>query len=253
VPAAVPTELRQIADDVKEGLQVVVRLAIGAAGPELVSIMAEGERAADAVIAQALIADVLDSAELRQSAVVSDAGGSELAMVLTSPALISAEDVTNEPLRLATAPVPAGSTSETATPSAPNLPVPDAQMRTPAPLPLGVPFAIAQYLPAETVSTNPQATAVTRVEAVDDEEPGGRRDDRNEEDAQEEGASAKHSDEDDTEESQARPAVAEDEAIAYAESEDETAVPLAALPAPAPPIRMPDTVYDLYQRMAGWE
>jgi hypothetical protein len=63
--AFAPRQIQQIEADIQDGLKVVVNLVIDTAGPELLQIMAQGEPLADKVLAQALVADMIDTIELQ--------------------------------------------------------------------------------------------------------------------------------------------------------------------------------------------
>jgi hypothetical protein len=242
---ALPTELKEIAADVQEGLKVAIQFAMEAVGPEIDSIRAEGEQVANAVIANALIADVLDAAELHQQDVARSAG--ELPLPLANipvQAWQEAADDAAAPFSSGYPPPPSDGTPLTPAQAA------AAAVSTPPPaqLPLGVPFAIVQYPPAPDVVGKKDESGVDRVEAVSDEAEGkGRRRERAEEEEQPDDA------EEQAQDTPKRAADASDELPVSADdvvAEDAAQEPL-ALPMPAPLTGLQQEAYDFYQRMAA--
>jgi hypothetical protein len=241
---ALPTELKEIAADIQEGLKVAIQFAMDAVGPEIDSIIAQGEQIANAVIADALIADVLDAAELHQQDAARNAGDLPLPSA-NAPAPVwqeAAEDTIPLSLGFARPPSDASTLMQAA--------FTEVAVPTPPPvqLPLGVPFAIVQYPPAQDVINRKDALKIDRVDAVGDEAEGkGGQQEKAEED--EEGDQAREQPEEATEQM----ADASDEPPVPANgitATDAEPVPL-ALPMPGPAIGLQQEAYDFYQRMAA--
>jgi hypothetical protein len=241
---ALPTELKEIAADIQEGLKVAIQFAMEAVGPEIDSIIAEGEQIANAVIADALIADVLDAAELHQQDAARNAGDLPLPSA-NAPAPVLQEAAED------TAPLPSGfprpSTDASALAQAA---LTEVAVPTPPPvqLPLGVPFAIVQYPPAQDIIAREDTLEIDRVDAVGDE-------------AEDKGSQQEKAEED--EEGDQAPKQPEEAAEQMADASDEPAVPAndvaatdaapvpLALPMPGPAIGLQQEAYDFYQRMAA--
>ncbi len=121
------------------------------------------------------------------------------------------------------------------------------QENAPAPFPLGVPFVVANYLPADTPVKTDEARLLDRVEPVDEEES---RQAQDEETAQGEDEEQEQADE--------LPVQADAEASDEAEAGftaargDGVKPELVALPQP---LRDPlnDHAFDFYRRMVAWE
>jgi hypothetical protein len=119
---------------------------------------------------------------------------------------------------------------------------------------VGVPFAIAQYLPASVIVDDHEDIFVDRVDPVDGEKHGKGNADQ-QEDEEEEKAEA------DSGEPKGEPADQPAKSSSDVGSADaasnrlpaSTEGPQLALPrsGPLPPLQ--DHAHDLYQRMAGWE
>jgi hypothetical protein len=254
ISAAVPIALKEIAADVQEGLQIAIHFAIEAAGPEIVNMMAEGEQVADAVIANALVADVLDAAELQQQ----DAA----APVEEPPAPATAVHVQAEAAETSNDAVPlsVGLTrlvSDSSALASSNLTAAAAAMAIPTPPPpvAGIGYVIAQYPPADDPIEENREASVDRVDAVGDEPEGGSRggqwqqkDDgeAGEQEQSLDGESATAA----TAAGRSEPAAPDMPAPANAASEDKVSPAPAALPAPGT-IALQLEAYDFYQRMAA--
>jgi hypothetical protein len=116
------------------------------------------------------------------------------------------------------------------------------------PLPLGVPFAIGQYLAAEDAAEESEALHIDRVDAVDDEENdkqgSGRQRDADEEAADEQ-----------PENHQEHSATSEpfETGVTASQAFGPAAYRPLALPRPAPMEPMGATAFNLYQRMGVWD
>ncbi|WFU08965.1 hypothetical protein QA646_17040 [Rhizobium sp. CB3090] len=242
-PPPVPRDIQQIRADIKEGLQVVTGRAIDATGPGLLQIIQEDASSAERIIAQALTANTDDRKNvLSLPQTVANEGTRNLAATMASQNAVSPDEIPNAPAALQSK-----SSGGALAALAMDMPDAAAQMGTQVPLPPGIPFAIAQYLPADVPIDDEDLERVDRVDPADEEEheqgQGG-------ETAQDE--SEGHSQ---PEEVHQPAAEASDEADAEAASSEAGAVapePL-ALPAPAPLDSLHDHAFDFYQRMVEWE
>lgn len=116
-----------------------------------------------------------------------------------------------------------------------------------APL-LGIPFAIAHYLPADTPADD-DPKRVDRVDLVDEEREQGQG-----------GETARDDSDDDSEPeatdqptAAAAPVSEETDAEVVSTSVISVAPKIAALPAPAPVDPLSDHAFDFYRRMTSWE
>lgn len=172
ISAAVPIALKEIAADVQEGLQIAIQFAIEAAGPEIVNMIGEGDHTADVVIANALVADVLDAAELQQqdAATVLDERSLPLGAVHAEPQPAASDDGA-----MPTAAGPNRPAAESSTPApssvAPITVVPIPLPMQPAP---GVGYVVAPYPPADSPAEESSDASIDRVDAIGDEPEGGR-------------------------------------------------------------------------------
>ncbi|AVA19765.1 MULTISPECIES: hypothetical protein [unclassified Rhizobium] len=240
-PPPVPRDIQQIRADIKEGLQVVIGRAIDVAGPELLQIIQDDSTSAESVIAQALAAnadDQKDVPSLPQTA--GNEGTRNLAAAMASQNATSLDEMPNAPAALL-----GKSLSGPLVAPAPVMSDAAAQMGTPAPLPQGIPFAIAQYLPVDLPIDDEDLEKVNRVDPADDEEAeqgqGG-------EAPQDEGE-----DESQPEEMHHAPAEASDDAEAASSQDSVVAPKPLALPAPGLRDSLHDHAFDFYQRMVEWE
>lgn len=250
-----PGEIRRIAADTQEGLKIVVARVLEAAGPELLEIMAEGEQAADAILAQALIADVLDGEEMRSGEAILQKAATPEKSGGDRPAALSN-----------TTPPPTENDAERAPPNvglsrlfdegsiAPPI-LAESQVKAVAPLPQGIPFAVAQYLPAPDDAAESSSLQIDRVDPVEDEEQGQSQSEPHDEEEEEQGAAS----DDGNEAAMSQSTDAADEETAEASAPmaaagaDDVAPEPKALPMAAPVVPVVDPAYNLYQRMAGWE
>ncbi|QND49044.1 hypothetical protein HB780_26245 [Rhizobium lusitanum] len=243
-PPPVPRDIQQLQADIKQGLQVVISPAIDLAGPDLPQVTRSDMPLAERVIAQALAASQPDLQPLPQT--VRDESVRNLTAALAGQAAVSSEEAQSAQ---AAAPLPVRSPG-----NAPIMTIMDmseavAQAGTTiAPL-LGIPFAIAHYLPAE-VPAEDDPKRVNRVDLVDEEREQGQggeaaRDDSEDEPSPEETDQPASSSSDPVSEEAAAEAVSAS-AVSVAPKQ-------AALPAPAPADPLSDHAFDFYRRMVGWE
>jgi hypothetical protein len=120
-----------------------------------------------------------------------------------------------------------------------------------APIPLGVPFVVANYLPAATPTKDAESKPVDRVDPVEDE------DDEEGEEASD-GDKEQHETEDDSQAPESSPQAADEtsgDTEAQLVSSQNAVVPpdLPALSQPAPADRPQDHAFDFYRRMVEWE
>jgi hypothetical protein len=245
-PPPVPRDIQQIRADIKEGLQVVIGRAIDVAGPELLQIIQDDASSAERVIAQALAANAADQREVQSlPQTAGDEGVRNLAAAMASQNSVSPEETSNAPA--AAAALLGKSLGDMLAAPAMDMPDTAAQMGAPIPLPQGIPFAIAQYLPADLPIDDEDLEQVNRVDPADDEEH----------EQGQGGETAQDESEDDSQPEETHPPAAEasDEADAEAASSEAEVVapkPL-ALPTPAPSDPLHDHAFDFYRRMVGWE
>ncbi len=144
-------------------LKSVVQRAIASVGPELLDIMADHDHMVETVMAQALVADMLDDQDMAKRP---QDGGSAKAPDRLQTASLPADGVETgeEPgARLFASAALTGAALAAQPPALPQAPN----------VALGVPFAVAQYLPREDDETDEPVIAIDRVDPVDDE--GGSR------------------------------------------------------------------------------
>jgi hypothetical protein len=248
--AFAPRQIQQIEADLQDGLKVVVNLVIEAAGPELLQIMAQGEPLADKVLAQALVADMMDGMELQiqPSAIAPDnktPASLPASMAALQPTM--ADEVVAQSTAFSTRPADAAPGPATITLAA-------AQMQAIAISAVGVPFAIAQYLPASVVVDDREDIFVDRVDPVDGEKHGkGQADEQEEEDqAQAGGDEPKREPPDQPVKSSSEVGSEDADAVSNRLLAGTDGSQL-ALPRPGPLPTLRDHAHDLYQRMVGWE
>ncbi|MFS8115427.1 hypothetical protein QD460_27230 [Rhizobium jaguaris] len=244
-PPPVPRDIQQIRADIKEGLQVVIGPPIDVAGPELLKIIEDSTSLVERVVAQALAANAGDPSQVASlPQTTNDATVRNLAAVMASQNSAPAEETSNAPA--AAAAFLGKSLADTLAAPAMNAPEAPTQMGAPVPLE-GIPFAIAQYLPASLPVEEEELERVDRVDPADDEEHEEGQD----------GETARDESEDDSQPAETHQPTAEasDEADAQAASSESavaTPKPL-ALPTPAPRDPLHDHAFDFYRRMVGWE
>ncbi|NLS20628.1 hypothetical protein HGP16_29370 [Rhizobium sp. P40RR-XXII] len=234
-----PRDIQQIQADIKEGLQVVISPPAMATGSDLQQIISNPASSVEKIIAQALTANMTTQSPSQPPSI--DASARSSASALASPA--SLPESTEA---LATATVLSGRPQSSVTASMAMYETAE-QAGMSTPLPLGVPFVVANYLPADVPVKNSQSKLLDRVDPVDDEEGG---------DAQGEEA-AQQQDKDEAQAEETAPKAAEeasDEADAGLISPplDEAGPEQLALPQP---LRDPlhDHAFDFYRRMVAWE
>jgi hypothetical protein len=160
-----PRVILQIRSDVQEGLKAVFDRLVQATGTELLQTMAEAEPLADKVIAQALIADMIDGTELNGLPVPDT--GKPLERAAANPLPVSL--------------TPGAVADEAAEMAAIGQPLPDAPEAAPTtvqPPPVVMPalvvgFVTTPYAPAEDAIKNKDSMRIDRVDAVDDDEHEG--------------------------------------------------------------------------------
>ncbi|MEZ2223981.1 hypothetical protein [Rhizobium sp. RCC_161_2] len=246
-PPPVPRDIQQLRADIKQGLQVVISPPMDITDSELPQVIRTEAPLAERVIAQALVGNAPDRPDLQPlPQTVRDESVRNIAAALAGQIPASSEEVQNAPLAAALPGKPQG--------NAPVMTIMDmseavAQTGTTiAPL-LGIPFAIAHYLPA-AVPAEDDPKRVDRVDLVDEEREQGQGGETARDDSEDESS---------PEETDQPAAAAADPVAGDADAEVASAstVPVApktaALPAPAPVDPLSDHAFDFYRRMVGWE
>ncbi len=241
-PPPVPRDIQQIEADIKQGLQVVISPPAMATDPDLLQIINNPSSSVEKIIAQALTGNSAAQASSTQPPAINE-GPNRPVAVATMPASLAEGPETSGALPIASGKPP--SQTSPATPVAVYEAAEQATMS--APLPLGVPFVVANYLPVDTPAKNSESKLLNRVDPVGDEEGGQAQDEENPQDQDEEQAHAEESS-----------AQAEGEASDKAEAgpasagDDNVRPELVALPQP---LRDPlqDHAFDFYRRMVAWE
>ncbi|WP_349956944.1 hypothetical protein [Rhizobium sp. ZPR3] len=240
-PPPVPRDIQQIEADIKQGLQVVISPPAMATNSDLLQIISNPSSSVEKIIAQALMGNAATEAPPSQPPSVNENARSP-ATATAVPVSLTEELEAPSAVLSGKAPVQA--------PSATPMAVYEAAEQTAisTPLPPGVPFVVANYLPADTPIKNGDAKLLNRVDPVGDEDG---------EQAQDEEQSPQDQDKDE--------AHAEDSSVqAGEEGFDESEVrpvpsqgdgsrsELVALPQP---LRDPlhDHAFDFYRRMVAWE
>lgn len=246
-PPPVPRDIQQLRADIKQGLQVVISPPTDITGSELPQVIRTDVPLAERVIAQALAANAPDRPDpqpLPQT--VRDESVRNIAAALAGQIPGSSEEVQNAPLAAALPGKPQG--------NAPAMTIMDlseavAQTGTTiAPL-LGIPFAIAHYLPAD-VPAEDDPKRVDRVDLVDEEREQGQGGETARDDSEDESPP----EETDQSAIAAADPASEEAAAEVASASTMPAAPkMAALPAPAPVDPLSDHAFDFYRRMVGWE
>jgi hypothetical protein len=239
-PPPAPRDIQQIQADLKQGLQVVISPLVMATNSDLLQIISNPTASIEKIIAQALTAN---GAEQLPQPAADESGRSRAAPVVATPVSLASEpEASVSVAALSGKPQPQASSAAMAMYDTAE------QAGMQPPLPLGIPFVVANYLPAAAPAKTGESKLVDRVDPVDDEE-GERPDD---------GEMAQHQDEDGS--------PAEESPVQMAEHtvEDQEAQPispeaavippeLAALPRPAEGDRQRDHAFDFYRRMVAWE
>ncbi|NTG71881.1 hypothetical protein G6L85_00280 [Agrobacterium rhizogenes] len=242
-PPPVPRDIQQLQADIKQGLQVVISPAIDVTGPDLPQVTRSDMPLAERVIAQALAAGQQDLQPLPQT--VRDESLRNLAAALAGQTAASSEEAQTA----SAAALPVKSQGNVPAMTIMDMSEAVAQTGTTiAPL-LGIPFAIAHYLPADT-PTEDDPKRVDRVDLVDEEREQGQggetaRDDSEDESPPEEA--------DQPAAAAADPAAEDANVDVISASAIPVAPKIAALPAPAPVDPLSDHAFDFYRRMVGWE
>ncbi|MGV2181546.1 hypothetical protein [Rhizobium rhizogenes] len=242
-PPPVPRDIQQLQADIKQGLQVVISPAIDVTGPDLPQVTRSDMPLAERVIAQALAAGQQDLQPLPQT--VRDESLRNLAAALAGQTAASSEEAQTAPAAALLV------KSQGNVPAMTIMDMSEAVAQTGttiAPL-LGIPFAIAHYLPADT-PTEDDPKRVDRVDLVDEEREQGQggetaRDDSEDESPPEEA--------DQPAAAAADPAAEDANVDVISASAIPVAPKIAALPAPAPVDPLSDHAFDFYRRMVGWE
>ncbi len=241
-PPPVPRDIQQIEADIKQGLQVVISPPAMAADPDLLQIINNPSSSVEKIIAQALTGNSATQASSTQPPIVNE-GSDRPVAVAALPASLAEGPETSGALPIASGKPPLQTSP--ATPVAVYEAAEQATMS--APLPLGVPFVVANYLPVDTSDKNSESKLLNRVDPVGDEEGGQAQDEENPQDQDEEQAHAEESS------AQAEGEASDEAEAGPASAEDDNVKPeLVALPQP---LRDPlqDHAFDFYRRMVTWE
>lgn len=244
-PPPMPRDIQQIQADIKQGLQVVINPPVAAASSALLQIIGNPAASVEQIIAQALTANGAGQMSPQPQPAVDESGRSRLVAAGFTPTALAAEpEASVSVASLAGKPQPQTSAAA-ATFDAPE------QMGVIAPIPLGVPFVVANYLPAATPTKDAESKPVDRVDPVEDE------DDEEGEEASD-GDKEQHETEDDLQAPESSPQAADEtsgDTEAQLVSSQNAVVPpdLPALSQPAPADRPQDHAFDFYRRMVEWE
>ncbi|CAN7499986.1 hypothetical protein LJR251_003382 [Rhizobium rhizogenes] len=241
-PPPVPRDIQQLQADIKQGLQVVIAPPIDVTGADLSQVTRSDTPLAGRVIAQAPAADRQDLQPLPPAA--RDESVRNLTAALAGQTAVSSEEAQNAP----PAALPGKSQVNALPMTTMDMAAAVAQTGTTiAPL-LGIPFAIAHYLPADTPADD-DPKRVDRVDLVDEEREQGQG-----------GETARDDSDDDSEPeatdqptAAAAPVSEETDAEVVSTSVISVAPKIAALPAPAPVDPLSDHAFDFYRRMTSWE
>ncbi|NTJ66445.1 hypothetical protein G6M50_33230 [Agrobacterium rhizogenes] len=240
-PPPVPRDIQQIEADIKQGLQVVISPPAMATNSDLLQIISNPSSSVEKIIAQALMGNAATEAPPSQPPSVNEN--------TRSPASATAVPVSlTEELEAPSAGLPGKAPVQA--PSATPMAVYEAVEQTAisTPLPPGVPFVVANYLPADTPIKNGDAKLLNRVDPVGDEDGEQAQDeeqspqDQDKDEAHAEDSSAQAGEEG-FDESEVRPVPSQG---------DGSRSELVALPQP---LRDPlhDHAFDFYRRMVAWE
>lgn len=241
-PPPVPRDIQQIEADIKQGLQVVISPPAMATDPDLLQIINNPSSSVEKIIAQALTGNSVAQASPAQPPAINE-GPNRPVAVAAIPASLAEGPETSGALPIASGKPP--SQTSPATPVAVYEAAEQATMS--APLPLGVPFVVANYLPVDTPAKNSESKLLNRVDPVGDEEGGQAQDEENPQDQDEEQARAEESS------AQAEGEASDETEAGPASAGDDNVRPeFVALPQP---LRDPlqDHAFDFYRRMVTWE
>ena len=239
-PPPVPRVIQQIEADIKQGLQVVISPPVMETNTDLLQIINNPTSSVEKIIAQALTGNTAAQASSTQPPAVNEGAKSPVEAVAMPVSLAV------QPEAPAAASLSSGKLALQA-PSAVSIAAYEAAEQTvmPAPLPFGVPFVVANYLPVDTPDKNSESKLLDRVDPIGDEESGQTQDEENPQGQDEEQAQAEEPPMQAAEE-------ASDEAESTALPSDRIRSELAALPQP---LRgsLHDHAFDFYRRMVAWE
>ena len=243
-PPPAPRDIQQIQADIKQGLQVIISPPVVASNSDLLQIISNPAASVEKIIAQALTANEAGQMAPQPQPAVDENGRNRLAAAGFMPASLA-----DEPSMAASVTALSGKPQpQTSAGAAMAMFDTAEQLGVPAPVPLGVPFVVANYLPAATPTKEAESKLVDRVKPVDDEESGEARDDEAEQQQSEDDSHAEESSQQAVEEA------SDDAEAEFVSSEGTVAIPaLAALPRPAPVDRPQDHAFDFYRRMVEWE
>lgn len=242
-PPPAPRDIQQIQADIKQGLQVIISPPVVASNSDLLQIISNPAASVEKIIAQALTANEAGQMPPQPQPAVDESGRNRLAAAGFMPASLG----DGSSMAVSVAALSDKPQTQTSAGAAMAMFDTAEQLGVPAPVPLGVPFVVANYLPAVTPTKEAESKLVDRVKPVDDEESGEARDDEAEQQQSEDDSHAEESSQQTVEE-------ASDDAEAELSSEGTVAMPaLAALPRPAPVDRPQDHAFDFYRRMVEWE
>jgi len=240
-PPPLPRDIQQIQADLKQGLQVVIGSPAATINSDLLQIINNPMASAEKIIAQALTAGAVG--QIPQPA-VDESGRSRSLPLAAIPVSLAIEEEM---------PLPAAALSgkpQLQAPSMAAMAMYDAaeQAGMPVPLPIGVPFVVANYLPTAAPAKATDQKRIDRVDPVGDEEDQGSSDDEE---------MAQHQEEDDSRPEE-QPAPAAEEAADDLEtgpvvSQQRANPEMAALPQPSLGDRQQGQAFDFYRRMVAWE
>jgi len=244
-PPPVPRDIQQIQADIKQGLQVVINPPVAAASSALLQIIGNPAASVEQIIAQALTANGAGQMSPQPQPAVDESGRSRLVAAGFTPTALAAEPEASVSVASLTGKPQPQTSAAAATFDAPE------QMGVIAPIPLGVPFVVANYLPAATPTKDAESKPVDRVDPVEDEE-------EEEGEAASDGDKEQHETEADSQAPESSPQAAEEtsgdtEAQLVSSQNAVVAPDLPALPQPAPADRPQDHAFDFYRRMVEWE
>ncbi|MFS8048538.1 hypothetical protein [Rhizobium sp. BR 314] len=240
-PPPVPRDIQQIQADLKQGLQVVINPPAMAINSDLLQIINNPAASVEKIIAQALMAN---AAGQTQQQPVDESGRSHPIPPISAPVALASEEEISVPLA-ALSGRPQAPASAAAAIAMYNT---AEQAGMPVSLPIGVPFAVANYLPAAAPSKASEQKRIDRVDPVGDEES----------EHPDEEETAQHEDEDEPR-AEEPPAQMTEETSGDAETQTDSrqssssSPELAALPRPSPSDRQQDHAFDFYRRMVTWE
>lgn len=244
-PPPVPRDIQQIQADIKQGLQVIINPpVVAAANSGLLQIISNPAASVEKIIAQALTANGAGQMSPQPQPAVDESGRGRLVAAGFTPASLAGEPE----VYVSVAALAGKSQPQTSAGAATAIFDTPEQMAALAPVPLGVPFVVANYLPAATPTKEAESKRVDRVDPVEDEEGEEASDGDREQHESEDGSQAEESS------PQAAEETSGDMEAQLVSSQDAVAASdLPALPQPAPADRPQDHAFDFYRRMVEWE